>query len=113
MGSVVGCAAWGADTGTVELEDVHRLFDNVPRYTEAIMGALGSDGSVDRAAYEPVVVEIGAAGETGLVLVTWARLLAWSYAPDERPFDQALRPRRPRAVEVGRSGIVSSGERER
>lgn len=50
------------------------------------MAAWGSDGEFDGASYEQALVAMGAEGQTGFVLLAWARLIFCAYASSEMPF---------------------------
>lgn len=55
------------------------MFSTAPRFTEVIVGAVRADGSTDLAVSVPAVLQMGAAGQTGLVLTSWASILAWAH----------------------------------
>ncbi|MCK2240091.1 MULTISPECIES: hypothetical protein [unclassified Crossiella] len=51
-------------------------FATVLRLTEAIMAGIGPAGELDPTVLQPPVIEMGDIGATGLVLTTWAQVLA-------------------------------------
>jgi hypothetical protein len=91
------------------------VFSKAPRFTEVITGALRGDGSTDLAVYVPAVLEMGAAGQTGLVLTSWASILAWAHGDgasalqgcrDDRRIDPAVLAQGVRLVDCARTGHV-------
>jgi hypothetical protein len=65
-------------------------FADVPRYSTAVFATFDDDTGqlADRAAFDEVVNEIGTAGKTAWVLISWALVLAATHAPS----DEVLAP---------------------
>lgn len=94
------------------------MFSTAPRFTEVIIGALRADGSTDLAVYVPAVLAMGAAGQTGLVLTSWASILAWAHGdgatalhadPADGPLAPGVRTHAVRLIDsaaTGHAGIV-------
>jgi hypothetical protein len=80
--------------------EVGEVFSTTPRFTDVIISALRADGSTDLAVYVPAVLEMGAAGKTGLVLTNWASILAWAHGNGTTALQQTRTHHGPVAPDV-------------
>lgn len=67
--------------------DYEQLFAEVPRYGDALLAAWSDDlAQFDQDVYKHALVAMGRDGQTGFVLIAWARMIACAYALNEEPF---------------------------